>query len=73
MARKSRTWPYRGCGDQFRRQLHRLRFQFLERLRHRMAMVKNHQVDNQMVVLDRMRGKPRPSEAVVEALWPLQY
>ena len=39
-------------GSQFRRHLHPLRFQFLERLRHRIAVVANHQVGNQMVVLD---------------------
>ena len=39
-------------GGQFRRQLHSLRFQFLERLRHRMAVVGNHQVGNQMIVFD---------------------
>lgn len=40
------------CGGQFRRQLHPLRFQFFERLRHRMAVVENHHVGNQMIVLD---------------------
>lgn len=40
------------CGGQFRRQLHPLRFQFFERLRHRMSVVENHQVGNQMIVLD---------------------
>ena len=43
-------WTERG--DQFRRQLHALSFQFLKRLRHRMAIVENHQVGNQMIVLD---------------------
>ena len=43
-------WAERG--GQFRRQLHPFSFQFLERLRHRMAVVENHQVGDQMIVLD---------------------
>ena len=39
------------CG-QFRCQLHALGLQFLERLRHRMAVMEDHEIGNQVIVFD---------------------
>ena len=65
--------------SQFWRQLHPLRFQLLEGLRHRMAVVENHQIGNQMIVLDYLqlilahillngvRSEIRPLSKVIKA------